>query len=82
MQSITNGIKYVFANYAPLDLKHTAMIGFSDGATYALSAGLPLGRIFNRIIAFSPGDFAAPSMVSWECCGWHFQLLTFAAADI
>lgn len=63
MQSITSGLKYVLANYAPIDLKHTAMVGFSDGATYALSAGLPLARIFNRIIAFSPGDMAPPSMV-------------------
>jgi phospholipase/carboxylesterase len=45
-----------------------ALVGFSDGATYALSLGLPLGRVFHHIVAFSPGDMAPPSVVSGLLC--------------
>jgi phospholipase/carboxylesterase len=43
----------------PLDRERTAVAGFSDGASYALSLGLTNGDRFARVIAFSPG-FAAP----------------------
>ena len=43
----------------PVDATRTAIAGFSDGASYALSLGLTNGDRFARIIAFSPG-FAAP----------------------
>src|SRR3712207_7974813 len=33
--------------------------GFSDGASYALSLGIPNGDLFTHLVAFSPG-FAAP----------------------
>jgi phospholipase/carboxylesterase len=35
--------------------------GFSDGASYALSLGLTNGRLFSRILAFSPGFLVAPT---------------------
>ncbi len=38
-----------------------AVVGFSDGASYALSLGLTNGDLFTRVIAFSPG-FAAPAV--------------------
>ncbi|MDQ4106213.1 MAG: alpha/beta hydrolase-fold protein [Actinomycetota bacterium] len=37
-----------------------AVSGFSDGASYALSLGLPNGDLFTHVIAFSPG-FMAPA---------------------
>ena len=42
-----------------VDVERTAVAGFSDGASYALSLGLTNGDRFSRVIAFSPG-FAAP----------------------
>jgi phospholipase/carboxylesterase len=35
------------------------VVGFSDGASYALSLGPTNGDLFTRVIAFSPG-FASP----------------------
>ncbi len=32
-----------------------ALAGFSDGASYALSMGLPNGDLFTHVLAFSPG---------------------------
>lgn len=43
----------------PVDVAQTAVAGFSDGASYALSLGLTNGDRFSRVIAFSPG-FSAP----------------------
>jgi len=43
-----------------VDPHHVALGGFSDGASYALSAGLPNGDLFTHLLAFSPG-FIAPS---------------------
>jgi predicted esterase len=45
----------------PVDPTHVAVGGFSDGASYALSLGLPNGALFTHVIAFSPGFNAAPS---------------------
>lgn len=38
---------------------HIALLGFSDGASYALSLGLANGDLFTHLVAFSPG-FLAP----------------------
>jgi len=48
-----------FARYA-VDPAHLGIGGFSDGASYALSAGLTNGDLFTHILAFSPG-FLAPA---------------------
>lgn len=40
-------------------VSRTAIGGFSDGASYALSLGLANGDLFDAVLAFSPG-FAAP----------------------
>jgi phospholipase/carboxylesterase len=40
-------------------VSRTAVAGFSDGASYALSLGLANGDLFEAVLAFSPG-FAAP----------------------
>ena len=38
----------------------TAVGGFSDGASYALSLGLANGDLFGEVLAFSPGFVAPP----------------------
>ena len=42
-----------------VDAEKVAVVGFSDGASYALSLGPTNGDLFTRVIAFSPG-FASP----------------------
>lgn len=44
----------------PLDPRRTAIGGFSDGASYALTLGLREPRTFRAIIAFSPGFAVLP----------------------
>jgi phospholipase/carboxylesterase len=41
--------------YCTVDPDRIALGGFSDGATYALSLGLPNGEFFSHVMAFSPG---------------------------
>ena len=55
---IDRALASVFSRYA-VDARHTAIGGFSDGASYALSLGLANGTLFTHVIAFSPG-FIAP----------------------
>lgn len=43
-----------------VDVDRSALIGFSDGASYALSLGLSNGDIFPNIVAWSPG-FSGPA---------------------
>jgi len=38
-----------------IDPARVAVGGFSDGATYALSLGLPNGDLFTHLLAWSPG---------------------------
>ena len=42
-----------------LDPAKIAVAGFSDGASYALSLGIPNGDLFTHLIAYSPGFVAA-----------------------
>jgi predicted esterase len=49
-------VQQVVADY-PID-SHT-VLGFSDGASYALSLGIANGDLFDSVIAFSPGFSAA-----------------------
>ena len=51
---INRALERVFDSVV-VDPVRTAIGGFSDGATYAISLGLINGDIFNRVIAFSPG---------------------------
>ena len=46
-----------------IDKQRVGIAGFSDGATVAISL-LPLGGIASHIIAWSPGGFAPPMVVS------------------
>jgi phospholipase/carboxylesterase len=56
---LDRALAFVFSRYA-VDAEHTAIGGFSDGASYALSVGLANGDLFSHVIAFSPG-FIAPT---------------------
>jgi predicted esterase len=40
---------------APIDRRRIVLIGFSDGATYALALGLANGHAIAKVVAFSPG---------------------------
>ena len=51
---VNRALERVFETVA-IDPARTAVGGFSDGATYALSLGLINGDLFRRVVAFSPG---------------------------
>lgn len=59
VRAIDDALGDIFARYA-VDPDRVALVGFSDGASYALSIGLANGDLFKQIIAFSPG-FIFPS---------------------
>ena len=61
---IDRALGHVFERLA-VDAERVAAVGFSDGASYALSLGLTNGDLFTRLIAFSPG-FMAPATVRGE----------------
>ena len=44
-----------------IDAHLIAVMGFSDGASYALSVGMAYPELFRTIVAFSPGYAFAPS---------------------
>ena len=44
-----------------IDTKRVSVMGFSDGASYALSVGMAYPRLFRSIVAFSPGYAFAPN---------------------
>uniref|UniRef100_A0A383W169 Phospholipase/carboxylesterase/thioesterase domain-containing protein n=1 Tax=Tetradesmus obliquus TaxID=3088 RepID=A0A383W169_TETOB len=56
---INSSLQYVFERYS-VDPSRLGIAGFSDGASYALSLGLPNGDLFSHIIAFSPGFMRPP----------------------
>src|SRR5438270_5366733 len=46
-----------------VDPAHIILLGFSDGATEALSLGLANPKLFTAIVALSPGMYASPRRV-------------------
>jgi phospholipase/carboxylesterase len=60
-------------------VSRTAVAGFSDGASYALSLGLANGDLFEAVLAFSPGFVAAPGQEGsprvWISHGTHDRVL-------
>lgn len=56
---LDRALAHVFDRVA-VDPKRLALGGFSDGASYGLSAGLANGDLFSHVLAFSPG-FMNPS---------------------
>ena len=57
---LDRALAQVFDRY-DVDPARVVIGGFSDGASYALSLGLANGRLFRRILAFSPGFAVPPS---------------------
>jgi predicted esterase len=51
---------------APVDQRRTTVMGFSDGASYALSIGIAYPDLFRTIVAFSPGYAFAPEELDTE----------------
>ena len=51
---------------APIDEGRTTVMGFSDGASYALSIGMAYPGLFRTIVAFSPGYAFAPSDIDTQ----------------
>jgi phospholipase/carboxylesterase len=62
-----------------LAVSRTAVAGFSDGASYALSLGLANGELFDAVLAFAPGFMAPPARVGrptvWICHGAQDRVL-------
>ena len=56
---IDRALRSVF-DLVAIDPLRIAIAGFSDGASYALSLGIPNGNLFSDILAFSPGFMAPP----------------------
>ncbi len=59
---IDSALRTVFERCA-IDPTRIAIAGFSDGASYAISLGLPNGDLFTHVIAYSPGFV--------RDVGWH-----------
>ena len=51
---IDRALEDVFRRHA-VDAERVGVVGFSDGATYALSIGITNGDLFRHVVAFSPG---------------------------
>jgi predicted esterase len=54
VEFIDRALKSVFGRIR-IDPKKLACVGFSDGASYALSLGFANGDLFGYVMAFSPG---------------------------
>lgn len=70
----------------PGDAAHTALAGFSDGASYALSIGAGRSDLFGTLIAFSPGIAIisyepSPNQRIFIAHGRRDQILSFAERD-
>ncbi len=52
----------VFAR-VPIDPGRIAVLGFSDGGSYALSTGMTNGDLFSEVLAFAPLRFVVPASV-------------------
>ena len=48
---------------APVDPERSVLLGYADGASYALSLGLWNPKIFSGVVAMTPGTVFAPSLV-------------------
>lgn len=55
---IDSALNHVFEN-CNVNPNKVALGGFSDGASYALSLGIPNGDLFSALMAFSPGFVSA-----------------------
>lgn len=71
---------------ALIDARRTLLLGFSDGASYALSLGLANPQLFAAIVALSPGFVTIPAKVApsqriYIAHGRRDQILPFQVAQ-
>jgi predicted esterase len=69
-----------------IDTRRSVLLGFSDGASYALSLGLANPQLFASIIALSPGFVTIPARIApaqriFIAHGRHDQVLPFQVAE-
>jgi phospholipase/carboxylesterase len=57
VEFIDRALRHTFQR-CRIDASRLALGGFSDGASYALSLGIPNGGLFSHLVAFSPGTMA------------------------
>ena len=50
-------------SHIAIDRSRIVLLGFSDGASYALSLGTANPRLFSAVVAFSPGSALAPDRI-------------------
>ena len=83
LKAIDAALADLFAKVA-VDPARIGIMGFSDGATYALSVGTANPQLFRRIIAFSPGPAfvgkSAPDQYVFISHGENDKVLPFATA--
>ncbi|NUS99494.1 MAG: phospholipase [Sphingomonas sp.] len=59
---IDDSLKDLFGR-APVDPSRVVLLGFSDGASYALSLGLANSKLFTGVISLSPGMWDPPRRI-------------------
>lgn len=69
-----------------IDARRSALLGFSDGASYALSLGLANPQLFAAVVALSPGFVTIPAKVApaqriFIAHGRRDQVLPFQVAQ-
>lgn len=83
LKALDAALADLFAKVA-VDPTRIGIMGFSDGATYALSVGTANPSLFKRIIAFSPGPAflgkSAPDQAVFISHGENDRVLPFATA--
>jgi len=60
IERLDGALESIFARF-PVDPHRVALVGFSDGASYALSLGVTNGDLVTHVVAFSP-CFLAPGV--------------------
>ena len=83
LQALDASLADLFTKVA-VDPARIGIMGFSDGATYALSVGTANPQLFKRVIAFSPGPAflgkSAPDQYVFISHGENDNVLPFATA--
>lgn len=82
---IDEALKDLF-NRVAVDPSRVVLLGFSDGASYALSLGLSNPKLFRSVISLSPGMFDQPRRIDraqriFIAHGRQDHILPFAATD-
>lgn len=82
---IDRALDFMFQRVA-VDPRRVALAGFSDGASYGLSIGLPNGDLFSHLVAFSPGFMQPPSRQGkpaiWVSHGDRDEILPIEASRV